>query len=61
MAQVNMSSKAIDARLKRVAQLRRLCLSLQKIKLPPDSEVATAQTKDAKTSSKKRPDASIRS
>jgi len=61
MAQVNMSSKAIDARLKRVAQLRRLCLSLQKIKLPKDSEVATTPAKDAQTSSKKRPDASIRS
>jgi len=61
MAQVNMSSKAIDARLRRVAQLRRLCLSLQKVKLPKDSEVGTAPTKDAQTSSKKRPDESIRS
>lgn len=35
MKQVDMSATAVTARLKRVAQLRRLCLSLQKAKLPP--------------------------
>jgi hypothetical protein len=34
MKQVDMSAKAVTARLKRVSQLRRLCLSLQKAKLP---------------------------
>jgi len=34
MKQVDMSAKAVTARLKRVSQLRRPCLSLQKIKLP---------------------------
>lgn len=36
MKQVDMSAKAVTARLKRVAQLRRLCLSLQKAKLPAE-------------------------
>lgn len=62
MRPVNMSSKAIDARLRRVAQLRRLCLSLQKVKLPEDSDVVpTAQTEVSQTSSKQQPDARIRS
>lgn len=34
MKQVDMSATAVTARLKRVEQLRRLCLSLQKAKLP---------------------------
>ena len=34
MKQVDMSDKAVTARLKRVSQLRRLCLSLQKAKFP---------------------------
>jgi hypothetical protein len=34
MKQVDMSDKAVTARLKRVAQLRRLGLSLQRAKLP---------------------------
>ena len=34
MRQVDMSPKAVTARLKRVAQLRRLCLSLGQAKLP---------------------------
>jgi len=34
MKQVDMSDKAVTARLKRVSQLRRLCLSLQKARLP---------------------------
>ena len=36
MKQVDMSAKAVTARLKRVSQLRRLCLSLQKAKLPTE-------------------------
>ena len=34
MKQVDMSATAVTARLKRVELLRRLCLSLQKAKLP---------------------------
>ena len=34
MKEVDMSATAVTARLKRVEQLRRLCLSLQKAKLP---------------------------
>ena len=34
MKQVDMSATAVTARLKRVEKLRRLCLSLQKAKLP---------------------------
>jgi hypothetical protein len=40
MKQVDMSIRAVTARLKRVAQLRRLCLSLQKAKLPAKEDVA---------------------
>jgi hypothetical protein len=34
MKKVDMSAKAVTARLKLVSELRRLCLSLQKAKLP---------------------------
>jgi hypothetical protein len=34
MKQVDMSAKAVTARLKLVSELRRLCLSLRKAKLP---------------------------
>lgn len=44
MKQVDMSAKAVTARLKRVSQLRRLCLSLQKAKLPAEkSEAKTTE------------------
>ena len=33
MTKVDMSAKAVTARLRRVSELRRLCLSLQKAKL----------------------------
>ena len=33
-----MSAKAVTARLRRVSQLRRLCLSLQKAKLPAEQK-----------------------
>lgn len=36
MPKVDMSAKAVATRLKRVAQLRRLGLSLQQAKLPPE-------------------------
>lgn len=42
MKQVDMSDQAVTARLRRVSQLRRLCLSLQKAKLPA---VATTESK----------------
>jgi len=41
--QVDMSASAITARLKRVSQLRRLCLSLQKAKLPEKNNLGTAE------------------
>lgn len=34
MEQIDMSAGAITARLKLISELRRLCLSLQKAKLP---------------------------
>jgi hypothetical protein len=36
MPKVDMSPQAVTTRLKRVSQLRRLGLSLQKAKLPPE-------------------------
>jgi hypothetical protein len=50
MKQVDMSDKAITARLKRVAQLRRLGLSLQKAKLPEVKNSATASQPDTESS-----------
>ena len=52
MKTVDMSSKAVTARLKRVAQLRRLCLALQKAKLPTVENNA----KDRENKVKSRPD-----
>jgi hypothetical protein len=39
MNQVDMSAKAVTARLKRISQLRRLYLSLQKARLPEEHYV----------------------
>jgi hypothetical protein len=50
MKQVDMSDKAITARLKRVAQLRRLGLSLQKAKLPEVKNCTTASQPDTESS-----------
>lgn len=50
MKQVDMSAKAVTARLKRVAQLRRLCLSLQKAKLPPEESNAKTREQQRKSS-----------
>jgi hypothetical protein len=47
MKQVDMSAKAVTARLKRVAQLRRLGLSLRKAKFP--SEENNAKTSEQQT------------
>lgn len=45
-----MSAKAVTARLKRVAQLRRLCLSLQKAKLPSEEDNAKMREQQSKSS-----------
>ena len=49
MKQVDMSDKAVTARLKLVGQLRRLGLSLQKAKLPPGGKTigTRAQQKES--------------
>jgi hypothetical protein len=44
MKQVDMSAKAVTARLRRVSQLRRLGLSLQKAKLPVERKATEAST-----------------
>jgi hypothetical protein len=46
MKQVDMSAKAVTARLKRVSQLRRLCLSLQKAKLPAQGNTTEVKEKE---------------
>jgi hypothetical protein len=43
MNKVDMSASAVTARLKRVSQLRRLCLSLKKAKLPPEADTKTTE------------------
>ncbi|MBC8028684.1 MAG: hypothetical protein H7Z16_01115 [Pyrinomonadaceae bacterium] len=43
MNKVDMSASAVTARLKRVSQLRRLCLSLKKAKLPPEGAAKTTE------------------
>ena len=50
MKEVDMSAKAVTARLKRVSQLRRLCLSLQEAKLPA-AEKATEKSEKGGESS----------
>jgi hypothetical protein len=47
MPKVDMSADAVTTRLKRVSQLRRLCLSLQKAKIKPKrNEAETSQRHD---------------
>ena len=57
MEQIDMSAKAITARLRLISELRRLCLSLNKAKLPTKeetgkrterSEAAQSETRKAK-------------
>jgi len=54
MKQVDMSAKAVTARLRRVAQLRRLGLSLQKAKFP--SEENNAKTTGEQQNRSSQPD-----
>jgi hypothetical protein len=49
MKQVDMSDKAVTARLKRVAQLRRLGLSLQKAKLHSRDNAKTRTPRNEST------------
>jgi hypothetical protein len=51
MKQVDMSAKAVTARLRLVAQLRRLGLSLQKAKFP-------SKENNVKTTSQQQPESS---
>jgi len=51
MKQVDMSAKAVTARLKRVSQLRRLGLSLQKAKFPSKENNAKTASEQQGTSS----------
>jgi hypothetical protein len=51
MKQVDMSAKAVTARLKRVAQLRRLGLSLAKAKFPsPENNTKTTSVQQNRSS-----------
>jgi len=50
MKPVDMSDKAVSARLKRVSQLRRLCLSLQKAKLPVERKATESSARRAEAS-----------
>jgi DNA-binding transcriptional MerR regulator len=47
MKQVDMSAKAVTARLRRVSQLRRLGLSLQKVKLQVEHNKPTTPRDEA--------------
>jgi len=53
MKQVDMSAKAVTARLRRVSQLRRLGLSLQKAKLQEHSKPTTPRD-EASTAAKRK-------
>jgi hypothetical protein len=50
MKQVDMSARAVTARLKRLAQLRRLGLSLQKAKLPSEENNSKVREQESKPS-----------
>ena len=50
MKQVDMSEKAVTARLKRVAQLRRLALSLKNAKLPAGANRAKVRDQQDESS-----------
>lgn len=49
MKPVDMSDKAVTARLKRVSQLRRLCLSLQRAKLPAEANTTKANAPEVES------------
>lgn len=55
MKQVDMSDKAISYRLKRVSQLRRLCLSLQKAKLPVERNASESSARRGEASRPVKP------
>lgn len=48
MTKVDMSAQAVTARLKRIEQLRRLCLSLGKTTFPSDKKVSDKSPAQAK-------------
>jgi hypothetical protein len=50
MKQVDMSAKAVTARLRLVSQLRRLGLSLQKTKLPAEATSKTTKRQHSEPS-----------
>lgn len=50
MKQVDMSAKAVTARLKLVSELRRLSLSLQKAKLPAETPSAKTTERESESS-----------
>ena len=52
MTKVDMSAAAVTTRLKRLAQLRRLGQSLQKIKVPPRARKSRINDQPAASSSK---------
>lgn len=43
MPRIDMSAQAVTTRLKRISQLRRLCLSLQKATIKPRASKAEAE------------------
>ena len=56
MKKVDMSSEAVTARLKRISQLRRLCLALQKTKLSPEQNKSNTSESRAEPTSVKSAD-----
>ncbi len=54
MRKVDMSADAVTTRLKRVSQLRRLGLSLQKAKIKPSGAEASEQRQKPSSKSSKR-------
>ena len=54
MKQVDMSARAVTARLRRVSQLRRLGLSLQKAKLRVKHNKPTTPRDEASTAAKRK-------
>ncbi len=49
---VDMSAHAVTTRLKRISQLRRLALSLQKAKLPPQADCLKKDVQSPESPSK---------
>lgn len=53
MRQIDMSSKAVTARLQLVSQLRRLCLSLGTAKIRTEPGLKTSNAKKSSTSAER--------